>query len=121
MTRFIRRSARILAVSTVGTVLLVLGVIMLVTPGPGLLMIGLSVLVFSLEFAWAGRLRDRARGWLGDTLPARHHPWLRRLGLLDPEPPDHGHGPDGRRGPDPHPRGGGAGRDRRDGPDARAA
>ena len=55
------RHARRTAIFIVGATVSVAGIVMLVLPGPGLLVIvgGLSIL--ALEFAWAARLRDRAR------------------------------------------------------------
>jgi uncharacterized protein (TIGR02611 family) len=56
------RGARRVAVLVVGLFLLAAGVVLLVLPGPGLLvgMAGLAVL--ATEFAWARRLLARVRG-----------------------------------------------------------
>lgn len=53
--------ARRTAVFVAGMAVTVAGIVMLVLPGPGLLVIigGLSIL--AMEFAWAARLRDRAK------------------------------------------------------------
>jgi tellurite resistance protein TerC len=55
------RHARRLLIFVVGSTLLLLGVVMLVTPGPGWLFIfgGLSVL--GIEFVWARRLLRKAK------------------------------------------------------------
>lgn len=57
------RLARRIVIGVIGTTILALGVVMLVTPGPGILAILLGLGVLGLEFAWArlwlGRLRDR--------------------------------------------------------------
>jgi len=45
----------------IGFTLLVAGVIMLVTPGPGWLTIGLGLAVLAAEFVWARRLLERLR------------------------------------------------------------
>ena len=42
-----------------GFALLLLGVIMLVTPGPGILAIAGGIALLSTEFEWARRIRDR--------------------------------------------------------------
>jgi len=42
-----------------GFALLLLGVIMLVTPGPGILAIAGGIAMLSTEFEWARRIRDR--------------------------------------------------------------
>lgn len=59
--RVVRRLSSIVAVSVVGTLLLAAGVVMLVTPGPGLLAIIAGLAVWAREFRWARSLLDRAR------------------------------------------------------------
>ena len=44
-----------------GFTLLVAGVVMLVTPGPGMLVIFLGLGLLAAEFVWARRLMDRIR------------------------------------------------------------
>lgn len=48
-------------VATVGTTLIVVGVILLVLPGPGLVLIALGVAVLASEFAWAERILQRMK------------------------------------------------------------
>jgi uncharacterized protein (TIGR02611 family) len=43
-----------------GFTLLVAGVLMLVLPGPGFLVIAVALAILALEFAWAGRLLEKA-------------------------------------------------------------
>ena len=57
MRRFLIRASRLVAVSTAGSLLVAAGLIMLVTPGPGLLAIIAGLAVLSIEFDWAERLR----------------------------------------------------------------
>ena len=56
---------RRIAVTVVGTVVLVVGVVLLVAPGPGLLVILVALIVFAVEYEWARRhltaVRARAR------------------------------------------------------------
>lgn len=47
------RQARRIVVTVLGTTLLLLGVAMLVLPGPAMLMIPLGLAVLALEFTWA--------------------------------------------------------------------
>ena len=47
------KTARRIAVLAVGSTVLILGVIMLVTPGPGLIVIPVGLAILGLEFAWA--------------------------------------------------------------------
>jgi uncharacterized protein (TIGR02611 family) len=51
LVRLLRR----IAVSVVGTVILVVGVVLLVAPGPGLVVIALALAVFAIEYQWARR------------------------------------------------------------------
>jgi uncharacterized protein (TIGR02611 family) len=49
--------ARRIAISIVGATVVILGIVMIVTPGPGLVVIPIGLAILSLEFAWA-------RAWL---------------------------------------------------------
>jgi len=53
----VRRVFRIVA----GFTLLLVGVVMLVTPGPGWLVIFLGLGLLAVEFVWARRLQERIR------------------------------------------------------------
>jgi tellurite resistance protein TerC len=53
-----------------GFTLLAAGVIMLVTPGPGILVIFLGLGLLAAEFVWARRLMDRMRRRSGRVLDA---------------------------------------------------
>jgi tellurite resistance protein TerC len=57
---FTYKAARRIVVAVVGATVLLLGVVMIVTPGPALVVIPVGLAILSIEFAWA-----------------RH--WLRRL------------------------------------------
>jgi uncharacterized protein (TIGR02611 family) len=61
LVRLLRR----IAVTVVGAVILVVGIVLLVAPGPGLLVILLAMVVFAVEYEWArrqlGAMRARAR------------------------------------------------------------
>jgi uncharacterized protein (TIGR02611 family) len=61
LMRVIVRSGKRLAVFVVGCVLLAGGLVMMVTPGPGLLLIVAGLAVLATEFAWAEHLLDRAK------------------------------------------------------------
>ena len=58
---WIGRSARRIAVTVVGAVLLLAGAVMVVTPGPGLVVIILGLVVLGTEYAWARRALEKAR------------------------------------------------------------
>jgi hypothetical protein len=58
MLTYIKDLARLLrriAVTVVGTVILAVGVVLLVAPGPGLVMIVIALAVFAIEYEWARR------------------------------------------------------------------
>ena len=57
-------SARQAVVAMLGGALMVLGTLLLFLPGPGLLLIGLGIMVLSMEFAWAKNAVNRFRAWL---------------------------------------------------------
>jgi len=45
----------------VGFTVLLAGIAMLVLPGPGILVVGLGLLILSAEFLWARRLLDKVK------------------------------------------------------------
>ena len=47
------KAGRRIAISVVGGTMVILGIIMIVTPGPGLLGIAVGLAILGLEFAWA--------------------------------------------------------------------
>lgn len=59
--RFIGRSGKRIAVTIVGFAVLIAGVVMMVTPGPGVLVIVLGLAILASEWAWAERALDRAK------------------------------------------------------------
>ncbi|MDZ7828697.1 MAG: PGPGW domain-containing protein [Halofilum sp. (in: g-proteobacteria)] len=58
------RQIRRLAVLVVGLTVVLIGLIMFVTPGPGLVVVPIGLAILAIEFVWARRLlhqvRDRA-------------------------------------------------------------
>ena len=58
--RTIQQAKRFLKI-LVGFTLLVLGIVMVLTPGPGVLTIALALGVLAAEFVWARRLLDRVK------------------------------------------------------------
>lgn len=77
----LRRIGSLVAVSVTGTLLIVAGVIMLLTPGPGLLAIAAGLAVWAREFRWARRLLNRARDRIARSVrrraPRRSRPPVR--------------------------------------------
>jgi hypothetical protein len=56
------RVVRRIAITVVGAVILAVGVVMLVAPGPGLLVILAALVVFAVEYEWARRHLATVRG-----------------------------------------------------------
>jgi uncharacterized protein (TIGR02611 family) len=52
---------RRIAITVVGTILLAVGAVLLVAPGPGVLVIALALAVFAVEYEWARRRLNNAR------------------------------------------------------------
>jgi tellurite resistance protein TerC len=50
---FTYKAARRIVVAVVGATVLLLGVVMIVTPGPALVVIPVGLAILSIEFAWA--------------------------------------------------------------------
>ena len=59
--RFILRSTKRIVVLALGLVLVAGGVVLLVLPGPGLLLIVAGLAVLATEFAWAEVMLDKAK------------------------------------------------------------
>ncbi len=55
---------RQIAVGIAGGVVILLGGIMLVTPGPGLVMIAVGLAILGTEFVWARQLRKRVKDYI---------------------------------------------------------
>lgn len=51
-------------VGTVGTLLILVGVLLIFLPGPAFLVIPAGFAVLAMEFKWARRIYDRGRNWL---------------------------------------------------------
>jgi tellurite resistance protein TerC len=68
------RQARRLVFFLFGSTLLAFGIIMLVTPGPGWLLIFAGLSVLAVEFAWARRLLKRIKAKAGELINGRGQP-----------------------------------------------
>jgi uncharacterized protein (TIGR02611 family) len=77
----VRRAFRVVA----GFTLLLAGVVMIVTPGPGWLVIFFGLGLLAAEFVWARRLMDRMKRE-GDRV--REAVWPVAKGVPVPEPPE---------------------------------
>ena len=55
----VKQSIKYIAVATLGSVLIIAGIVMLVIPGPGLLSIFIGLGVLATEFQWAKHLKSK--------------------------------------------------------------
>ena len=61
MLRFMAHQSVRLSVAAVGFTVLAIGLVLLVTPGPGLLVIIAGLAILAHEFAWAAMALDKAK------------------------------------------------------------
>jgi hypothetical protein len=61
VVRYIGRNSKRIAISVAGGVLVLLGLVMLVLPGPGILVIALGFAVLGTEYAWAAAALERTK------------------------------------------------------------
>lgn len=64
------RLARRIVLTVIGATVALLGVLMLITPGPGLLGIAVGLAILALEYAWARR-------WLKSVRDGADYTWQR--------------------------------------------
>lgn len=69
------KAARRIVVTLVGVTVLLIGIVLLVTPGPALLVIPIGLAILGLEFAWARRLLSAVKEKGGSA--------LKRVGIGD--------------------------------------
>lgn len=55
------KQAKKLAVGVIGSTILIIGLVLLVMPGPGLLVIIVGLGILASEFVWAKNLREKAK------------------------------------------------------------
>ena len=86
VARFILRSSVRASVSAAGFALLAVGAVLLVTPGPGLVVIIAGLAVLATQFSWAERALDsaRARAAAARDAALRRAPGRRQY--RDPDP-----------------------------------
>ena len=61
MLRFVAHQSVRLSVAAAGFTVLAVGLVMLVTPGPGLLVIIAGLAILAHEFTWAARALEKAK------------------------------------------------------------
>jgi uncharacterized protein (TIGR02611 family) len=55
-----------LVIAVIGFTVLLIGIVMIATPGPSILVIPLGLAILATEFIWARRLLNRVKGQLRD-------------------------------------------------------
>ena len=72
---------RKLVYSVLGVTVLLLGVVMIITPGPAFIVIPLGLAILASEYAWARRIIRRGSVFVGrrirKRLPRKHRMWRR--------------------------------------------
>ena len=61
VVRFVRRSGKRIAVTIVGFALVAVGIVLLVFPGPGILVIIAGLAVLGTQYAWAQRALEETK------------------------------------------------------------
>lgn len=69
---FTYKAARRIVVAVVGVTVLLLGVVMIVTPGPALVVIPVGLAILSIEFAWARNWLRRLREAISNRNSKNH-------------------------------------------------
>jgi hypothetical protein len=59
--RFVARNSKRVAVSVAGGILVLAGLVMLVVPGPGIVVVAIGFLVLGTEYAWAAAALERTK------------------------------------------------------------
>ena len=81
-----------LVVAVVGGTVVLIGVALLVLPGPGLLVIAAGLAILATEFLWAKRVLRNAKGAVAKARRKNGWlAWLRRKKPAAAKPPTRGH------------------------------
>ncbi len=67
LARISYRQGRRIAIFLIGSTVMLIGVVMLVTPGPAFVVIPLGLAILTIEFAWARRWMARLRAGISRT------------------------------------------------------
>lgn len=79
VVRFVLRNGKRIAISIVGGLLLLAGLVMMITPGPGIVFILAGLAVLASEYAWAQRALERTKAKAKDAGRGVRR-WFRRKG-----------------------------------------
>ncbi len=67
MVQWIGRSAKRIAIAVIGGLLILAGLVLMILPGPGLLLVIAGLAVLASEFAWASSALAMAKRKAGDA------------------------------------------------------
>jgi tellurite resistance protein TerC len=65
------KAARRIAVAVLGSTVLILGIVMIIAPGPALIVIPIGLAILGIEFAWARHWLKRLRETISNTFSNR--------------------------------------------------
>jgi tellurite resistance protein TerC len=65
------KAARRIAIAIVGSTVVLLGIVMIVAPGPALIVIPMGLAILAIEFAWARRWLKKLRETISNGLAGR--------------------------------------------------
>jgi uncharacterized protein (TIGR02611 family) len=71
------KKVRRLVMAVIGFTVLLIGIVMIATPGPSILVIPLGLAILATEFIWARRLLNKVKGPLKDKA-LRPFRWFKR-------------------------------------------
>ena len=78
------KAARRIVIAVVGVTVLAIGIVMIVAPGPALIVIPVGLAILGIEFAWARhwlkRLRETISNGLGNSRSKRAEEHRERVG-----------------------------------------
>ena len=61
-------------IAMIGTTVLVIGIVLIVLPGPAFIVIPIGLAILATEFIWARRLIERGRGFINKVRRRRKEP-----------------------------------------------
>ena len=65
------KAARRIAIAILGTTVLAIGIVMIIAPGPALIVIPVGLAILGLEFAWARIWLKKLRAAISNNISAR--------------------------------------------------
>lgn len=73
MLHWTLRKARQLVVAVIGITVVLIGIIMIFTPGPAIIVIPLGLGILATEFVWARNLLHKVKGYIEKKVKKGHN------------------------------------------------